>query len=197
MVTEIICPACKLGDQIEKVSSIYIHSLELRRKNPKSSNDSRENISAPVSSQLSNHQIKLLSQKLKPPSTPRQAFTRPVHPDVVVITFSMIIPFFLYGIFSSQKSFLTPSLVILASLYALYIWKRGQIIAKFQRDLDERTGAEMKAKRGIERWMKMYYCARDDGVFDLTRNELIPVDFLPGYLFEESGNLPGSPPTSK
>lgn len=39
--------------------------------------------------------------------------------------------------------------------------------------------------RGIVRWKKLYYCNWDDGVIESGRRELVPVDFMPGYLLGE------------
>ena len=38
----------------------------------------------------------------------------------------------------------------------------------------------------FERWMKLYYCARDDGVFEPGSEALTPADQTPGYLLRQS-----------
>ena len=174
-----------MADQVEKVSSIYINGIGFKRAKDETGTPVADGLTAPVSSSLTPNQLRTLSDRFKPPSSPKQALSRPVHPDMVVLIFSLVIPVFLYGIFTSQQVLFLPTILFLGIVYALYAWKRKQIIAKFQRNIAEREAAENKTKQGIERWMRLYYCARDDGVFDLSMHELIPADFLPGYLTGE------------
>ncbi len=59
------------------------------------------------------------------------------------------------------------------------------MIARFEGQQASRQAAEERIKRGIDRWMKLYYCARDDGVFMPGSDELIPADLMIGYLYRE------------
>ena len=128
-------------------------------------------------------ELQALARRLKPPSSGKQAFSRPLHPDMVVVVFSLVLPIFLYGMWTSQRPVLPVALAILAVAYALYLWKRKAIIARFQQNQAKRLSADERARRGVERWMKLYYCNRDDGVFPAQGDELIPTDQMPGYLF--------------
>jgi hypothetical protein len=110
---------------------------------------------------------------------------RPIHPDMVVIALSLIAPVFLYGILTSQRSMFLPVLAVLAVFYGFYFWKRKTMIARFEAQQALRQAADQRVKRGIERWMKLYYCARDDGVFEPGSNELVPADQIAGYLNRE------------
>ncbi len=75
------------------------------------------------------------------------------------------------------------ALVIVAVAYAAYLWKRKAIIDRFEQNQAKRLSADARARRGVERWMRLYYCNRDDAVFDAQGSELIPTDQMPGYLF--------------
>ncbi len=59
------------------------------------------------------------------------------------------------------------------------------MIARFEGQQASRLAADERIKRGIERWMKLYYCARDDGVFMPGGDKLIPADLMAGYLYQE------------
>jgi hypothetical protein len=168
------------SDQVEKVSTLYIVGVGLQRQG----RDSPELPPvSPWASALPAEELLLLARRLKPPSGSKQGFTRPLHPDMVVIVFSLVLPIFLYGILTSQRSVSVPVFLIVAAAYAAYIWKRKAIIDRFQRNRTNRLSADARARRGVERWMKLYYCNRDDGVFEAHGSELIPADQMPGYLF--------------
>jgi len=110
---------------------------------------------------------------------------RPIHPDMVVAALSLIAPVFLYGILTSQRSMFLPVLAILAVFYGFYFWKRKMMISRFEVQQASRLAADERVKHGIERWMKLYYCARDDGVFEPGSDELVPADLLAGYLYRD------------
>ncbi len=179
MAKQIVCPACGQADQVEKVSTLYLLGIGL--KPPLSTGEAAPAVDTTGISFASRD----LSRKLAPPATSKQAPTRPLHPDMVVLTFSLIMPVLLYGVYTSQTVLLLPLLVVLAIAYGLYFWKRISILAKYERLQAERQAKEERIQRGVGRWMKLYYCARDDGIFEPGSDELIPVDFLPGYLVSE------------
>jgi hypothetical protein len=180
MSKSITCPACGKADQVEKVSKLYITGLEMKRGSVGGQVEMGEKaVSSPVASSYA------LSRRLAPPSSPKRAPTRPIHPDLVVITFSAILPVFLYGIYDSQRPVFWPMLAILFLLYGVYFWKRKVIVARFEQQEKERQGKEERIRRGVSRWMKLYYCNRDDGVFEAGVDEFVPIDFMPGYLLRE------------
>ena len=182
-MAKVKCPICEQSDQVEKVSTLYLVGIGMNHQ-PKSGE-------APLDlpptnawvSALPPAELQALARRLKPPSSGKQAFSRPLHPDMVVIVFSLILPIFLYGIWTSQQQVLPAVLLVLTGAYALYFWKRKAIIARFQHNQNKRLSADERARRGVERWMKLYYCYGDDGVFPAQGGKLIPTDQMPGYLF--------------
>jgi hypothetical protein len=179
MAKVVKCPVCGQSDQVEKASTIYLIGIGLDQahSNEQASNPGPK--SKPTSSQ------RALSRRLAPPASGKQVTTRPIHPDMVAAALSLIAPFFLYGILTSQRSMLLPALAILVIFYGFYFWKRKTMIARFEVLQASRQAADQRIKRGIERWMKLYYCARDDGVFEPGSNELVPADQIVGYLYRE------------
>jgi hypothetical protein len=180
MAKNVTCPACGQADQVEKVSKLYITGIEMQRK-PKDGviQPGSEAGSSSIAGSFA------LSRRLAPPSSSQKANTRPIHPDLVVITFSLILPVFLYGIYTSQRPVLLPMVGILLLMYGAYFWKRKVIVARFERQEKERQAKDERIRRGITRWMRLYYCSRDDGVFEAGKDELVPADFMPGYLLRE------------
>ena len=182
MVNSIVCPLCKQADRVEKVSTIYMTGIGIDRLPPTAGSQPERRASNLELKGIPASSLKALSRKLAPPSSRARVPTRPLHPDLVVLVFSLIAPVFLYGILTSQPGVLLPALAILAGFYGLYFLKRKQLIAKFERQQTARNAADERVKRGIERWMKLYYCIRDDGVFERGSGELVPVDQMAGYL---------------
>jgi hypothetical protein len=101
----------------------------------------------------------------------------------VVLVFSLVAPIFLYGTFTSQPGALPLELLVLAAFYGFYFWKRKTMIAKFSAQQLAQQAREARIRGGIERWMNLYYCARDDGVFEPGSDSLVPADQMAGYLF--------------
>ncbi len=169
---EIQCPVCNQSDRVEKVSTIYLVGIGLKR-------EPADPDSAAIPFKLADlpgAQLRNLAQALKPPSSTRRIPTRPLHPDLVVITFSLMVPIFVYGILASQPPQILPVLAFLAVVYGVYFWKRKAIVNRFESRQSRQRAADELARRGIERWMKMYFCARDQGVFEPGRTELIPAE---------------------
>ena len=134
----------------------------------------------------SNHNLSVLSRKLAPPTSGKQTPIRPIHPDSVVLAFSLVAPIFIYGIFTSQAGMLLPVVALLAGFYALYFWQRRKLIARFKNEQAKQKTVEDRVKRMIAQWMKLYYCAQDDGVFEPGDGKLIPLEQMMGYLNQQN-----------
>lgn len=179
----VLCPLCGEKDAVEKVSVLYLTGLGMRR--PAEPQPAGET-GTPLADHYPGLRAALpeLSRKLAPPASTRQAFTRPVHPDTVVLAFSLITPFFLYGIWSTQLNTLPVVIGILAAFYLAYFVLRKKLVARFQAEQARQKAETARIQRGIERWMKLYYCARDDGVFEPGDGELLPVDMMRSHLLQ-------------
>jgi hypothetical protein len=134
------CPVCHQAAPVGKVSAIYVHALQAQHPKALPSGGAAEPPPAPRPAfldDLSRAEMIALGKRLAPPSTPKKMPTRPLHPDLVVVVFSAILPVFLIGIRSSQPVMLYPVAALLALGYGLYFWKRGPAIAKFERQAAE------------------------------------------------------------
>jgi len=58
------------------------------------------------------------------------------------------------------------------------------LITKFEAQRLAQKSAEERIQKGIKRWMQLYYCARDDIVFNPLEAKSIPADMMNGYLFQ-------------
>lgn len=176
MHKNVFCPACGKADRVEKVSTIYVLGIGLNRLPSDEQAQLKGKITDPTLVSLPSSGLRALGKRLAPPSSGRPGTFRPIHPDMVVITFSLIVPIFLYGILTSQPGMTFPVVVLLATVYGIYFWKRRAIISKFTRQQQTRQAEAERIKQGIARWMKLYYCSRDDGVFEPGSKELVPAD---------------------
>jgi len=186
MTGKVICPSCGQADQVEKVSTIYMRGVELKWHSGKSATQDENGASptlAGVFAEFSPAELQALSRRLAPPSSGKRAPTRPLHPDLVVLVFGLVAPVFLYGVFTSQPEALPVVLLVLAGFCGFYIWKRKAMIAKFQAQQLAQKSAEERIRRGVGRWMRLYYCAREDVVFEPRSNSAVPADQMAGYLF--------------
>jgi hypothetical protein len=131
-----------------------------------------------------------LRRLLAPPSGNRQV-TRPIHPDLLVVVFSGVLPVFLLGIARSQAGLLLPVLLVLAICYGLYFWRRKMLIARFERQKQDQEEAKRRVERAIGRWMRTYYCARDGVVFSAGMSAWAPVEQMDELLSASGWPEPG------
>lgn len=180
--TRIVCPICGQSDLVDKVSAIYMEGLGAARL-PGSNRPSK----TPPGrlTHVSADQVYSLSKQLAPPSTGRDRTIRPLHPDLAFIGLTIILPVFLTGIWNSQHSIFFPILGILAVIYFLYFLARKRLISRFDKEKAARLAEQERIRKGIQRWMELYYCSRDEGFFRPRDITLTPVDQLYQYLLEQ------------
>lgn len=168
------CPACGQSDQVEKVSTLYLIGIGLNRQPGVTD-------AAPIQPNLADlpeGEYRRLARLFKPPASTRRLPFRALHPDLVITTFSLVILFFLFNIYLSQPGNLLPILVLLGIGYASYFWKRRSILVRFETSQASQRATEQRVRQGIDRWMKLFYCARDGGVFEPGDETLLPAEEL-------------------
>lgn len=192
MPRPITCPECGQPDLVEKASTIYMRGVAEKWKGRVASQTPASQASTAFFAEMEPAELQKLSRRLAPPSTGKQAPTRPIHPNLAVLAFSLVSPIFLYGIYTSQPGALIPILALLAGFYATYFWKRRSILARFEAQLLKQEKARNRVNMALERWMETYYCAREDVVFLLedapasqAPGKTAPADQLAGLLFSE------------
>lgn len=168
--TQIICPVCKQAETVEKVSSLYIKAVEAGKAG-RSASDFL--------------QARPLQQALAPPNSGKKTVTRLIHPDTMVIVFSLVAPFFLAGIASSQAGMLAPTLGLLVAGYAAYLWQRQRLIRRFKQQEAQEKAEKVSVEQRIAGWMKLYYCAEDEVVFAAGSEESAPVEQMQVYLAQK------------
>lgn len=181
------CPECGQSDLVDKVSKIYMTAIErkyaARNKGKQQLTDS-ENGRLKIDSMMNSQELSGLTKKLSPPTSGKKSTFRPIHPDLVVLVFSLISPIFLYRIAINQQVMLPWILLLMAVFYGFYFWKRKYLTARFDAQLQAQKAAEERVQNGIKRWMQLYYCARDEIVFNPLDSQSVQVDLINGYLLQ-------------
>lgn len=186
IMRNVICPICGQAQTVEKVSTIYVLGIDPARLEKLAPAVQEAAGGKAGRSKIPAAELKLLSQRLMPPAMGRESPTnRPISPDMAVAVFSLVIPFLLFKINTSQPAALPVALVCLAVFYGAYFLMRKSLKARFERGLAEQKAKVERVKRGIGRWMKLYYCTQDDVVFEPGAERTVPADQMGGYLLEE------------
>jgi hypothetical protein len=181
----VVCPNCGNEHRIEKVSTIYISGIDASRLAwlAKSGEDTKGTPS-PILTEIPTPELRQLSRKLEPPSSGKSQTLRSVHPDLVVLAFSAILPVFLAGIAADQRGLLFPTVGIILLFYALYGFRRKSLVARYEREKEARTNETRRVQRAIGRWMNLYYCFVDDGVFEKGKDDWTPADQMAELLLK-------------
>jgi len=181
------CPDCGQTDLVAKVSEIYVAGVELKLRRSKKGAPVDSTAAAsppPFWKEMPSQELQALSRQFAPPASGKQSTFKPVNPDLMVAAFSLIAPVFLYGVLTTQKPAFLPALLALAVFFLFYFWKRKGLIAKFDKMIQAQKTSEQRVKRGIERWLKLYYCARDDVVFKPGDGSGTSADQIAGVLMQ-------------
>lgn len=182
--TPVVCPICAASDKTFKVSTIYIEALEGFKKGSELKIlaqivDDQNLLSA--TGILKTQTLRSVVSSFGPPSGGKQII-RPVSPNLVMMAFSLIAIFFLIQIYTTQREMFIPILILVAIVYLGYAIFYKQIYAKYTRQIQSNINIKTSYEAAIGKWMRLYYCARDDGVFDPVENQMVPLQSMETYL---------------
>lgn len=180
------CPQCGKTNTVAKVNHIYLENLSTKplTEDLLIPHVLRWPADKPVNSKKTYDEITFLKQ-FNPPSG-QTVVIRQVNPDLVVILFTLLVFFFLYNIYMTQRGAFLIALGIIALFYIAYFIGRKFIMKKFKQRQDADQAAKKKAEAAIGRWMKMYYCWDEGVVFLPGENRAIPLNEIRDYLNEAS-----------
>lgn len=160
------------------MSSLYLVGPAARQLSQSEAGEARQVV-------LDRREIAALRRQLAPPSSGKSEITRLVHPDLVVLVFTGILPVFLLGIARSQAGLLLPVILVLAVFYLLYFWRRKALISHFERQKQAQQAGKRRIERAIGRWMRSYYCTQDGVVFEAGLPAWAPVERMDELLLGE------------
>jgi hypothetical protein len=174
------CPVCEQTDQTIKLSRVYLEAIAADRKKT----DFQDNNTDPLPFELDPKFLTKNLRRFTPPSG-KTELIRMVHPDWTAGAFSLLALFFLYQMFTTQIQSFYIGLGLFVVAYALYFIFRKKIIARYT----QRKTSEEEDKKNIEqsigRWMRLYYCVRDDIVFEPGKKEFAALDNLDAFILNK------------
>lgn len=160
-MSEIVCPIDNKDDKIQKVSSI-------------------------VASHSSNESITELGSMLYPPQEPvRKGFgciswVLFIHVSLIVSAIAGLIVGLIPGlIFGEAVRILVSVVVAIGALIYQYMW----VIRKHRQNKVIYTRQKEVWHKVVERWNRLYYCFRDDIIFDPKTEKYFPPWEMEDFLF--------------
>ncbi len=186
MTTSPTCPHCGQADKVYKVSLLYLEStarLNQRQAENQPELDGLLTDLLPANSNATT-QAHLLSRFLRsftPPSGEKR-ITRRIHPDTMVICFALFSLLVIYRIATTQPSQLPAILVLVCVSLMAYILARKSVLRRYQDRVRQEQEENARIESAIARWMRLYFCSRDQGVFDPQQNEFVPLEQMSDLL---------------
>jgi hypothetical protein len=164
-----ICPECGKDDMIQKVSAIY------------SAGVTSGSYTGPTSGQATSQTG--LSMQLAPPNKP----SAPSTTGGIVIGIILLWIGLAFGTCTLSGTMIKDAPGVL--LFCLVVACIGvAILASTNskaKQHAEKVAAEMPHwEKAMQRWNSLYYCARDDGVFNPKEREFMPVSQMMSYLYD-------------
>jgi hypothetical protein len=181
------CPACGLADRVEKVSTIYMDAIGAGRLPTVRQGGAAGSKSGRLTD-LPDKELRSLIRRLAPPASRRKSMTRLIHPDQMILSFSVMILLFVLIMLRNQPRLLLPVGGILIVFYALYLFRRPALIRRYEGEIRSFNDERRSVEEAVGVWMKLYYCGRDDGVFLPGEEELIPLDNMASFLNERAAS---------
>jgi hypothetical protein len=173
-----VCPKCGQNDRVEKVSTIYLQGIGAHKTpvNPQVGS---------AASHLSKREAAKLRKLLAPPMSGKKELVRPIHPDLMVLVLTGMLPIFLDGIARSQRGMLLPVLAVVLVFYVFYFWMRKRLVGRYHQQKQSLLEEKGRVEKAVGRWMKAFYCGRDEVLFREGVNEWVPGDQIDQLIWKE------------
>jgi len=168
--TSPVCPNCGQADKTYKVSLLYLESAARFNHRDEGNQPELDELLIDLRSEISSQaaQNQLLSQILQSFSPPpgEKHITRRIHPDTMVIFFSLLALLLLYKIAVSQPAQLPIILILLVGSILAYLLGRKAVVRRYENHVRQEQEENARLETAVTRWTHLYFCSRDKGVFD-------------------------------
>jgi hypothetical protein len=137
-------------------------------------------------------QTQLLTRLLRaftPPSGEKHV-TRRVHPDAMVIFFGLFLLLLAYRAATTQPGQLPAILILVCGSALAYLLARKAILRRYQERIRQEQEENARVENAVARWMRLYFCCRDQGIFDPEENQFVPLEQMSDLLFFSPGGNP-------
>ena len=164
------CPECRKADRVQKVSSVY-----------------KDGFQTGYYDGWGHSQTKL-SESLSPPSQPLEskAWWGTFETVGMGANWAMALVILLVGL---MGVLFTPADILCVPMAALGLGLTLLLVLVHlysrPRQMSERLAKAQKWERAMNRWERLYYCARDDGVFIPGETPFIPMNKVQEFLYAD------------
>jgi hypothetical protein len=182
------CPRCGQSDKTYKVSLLYLESSAKLNRQVHQDQPQLERL---ITDFLTENRTRAeedpfltkLIQMFAPPSGEKR-FARRIHPDGMVAFFTLLAIFLLYRMAADQPASFTAAAFIFAAAVGLYLFFRKTVIHRYESSKREEQEANSRVEREVSRWMRLYFCSRDQAVFYPDHSDYAPAEQIRSFLRE-------------
>lgn len=177
-----ICPCCNLGDRAYKVSILYLEA-SVRLHHHETANQPEldamlEDLLPPDCTEQDQAWVTARMLSLFTPPAGKQVSSRQIHPDWMIFFLIGIGIVFAYSAATKQPAQL-PAIIGLILLSLLIYWRiRKTAVLRYERQIREEEAEKEAVERAVARWMRLYFCTRDQCIFDPQENRSVPLERL-------------------
>ncbi len=186
MTSSPTCPHCGQADKTYKVSLLYLEStarLYQRQAENQPELDGLLSDLLPANAH-SITQAQLITRFLHsftPPSGEKHV-TRRVHPDAMVAFFGLFLLLLAYRAATTQPGQLPVILILICGSALAYLLARNAILKRYQERIRQEQEESARVENAVARWMRLYFCSRDQGVFDPEQDQFVPLERMSDLL---------------
>ena len=181
-----VCSCCGQSDKTYKISLLYLEaSARLNQKetaNQPELNGLLDDLYPPLESANLNAQVLPdLIRAFAPPAGEKRV-TRRIHPDGLVVGFSLMALLMLYQIAADQSESLPFAVIVMSTALLAYLLLRKPLVQRHVEQTQQEQEEHRRIEQATERWMQLYFCSRDKGVFIPGKDQLVPLEQMSNYL---------------
>jgi hypothetical protein len=183
-----VCPLCHQTDKSFKVSRLYIEGSAWLSQHATDQCDHlieviREYLPDPSTKPAQDQFVNRLKNLLAPPSGEKQVI-RQIHPDGMVAFFLIASVVIIYKAISSQPGSVPLILILIAAGFTAYFVFRRTLVSRYNMRKLQGQQEIARIEKAISRWMRTYFCARDQCVYDPTNGQNASLEQLKDFFYE-------------
>jgi hypothetical protein len=183
-----VCPQCNFADKTYKVSLLYLEgsarlSRRERENQPVLEAALADLLPEESSQAVEDQVIKHLIRTFTPPEGEKRV-TRRIHPDGMVAVFTLVAGFLIIQIAGDQPGALPAAAIILTAALGAYLLSRKSVVGKYEDTKREEVENFERIEKEVNRWMRLYFCSRDQAVFYPGENDFAPAEQTRSFLRE-------------
>ncbi len=180
------CPHCGETDKTYKISLLYLESAARLHQNQTANQPELDSLLDDLGSESNGQEPRsqLLNQFVRSFAPPlgEKHTTRRIHPDAMVIFFSLFSLLLVYQIAVSQPAQLPIIVILIAGSVLAYLLVRKTVVRRYDASVRKELEENARLDTAVTRWMHLYFCSRDKGVFDPEQNRFAPLEQISDLL---------------